>query len=110
MKRVLAVLAAVVWGVVCAGAQALTNIPLYDDMDLSGDGKHLLLVRSDGEAYDLVIRDLATGEENTLYEGDAQKGLINWCRWANGERIVCSVRYYVPRPASVISPARACLR
>ena len=76
----------------------LGQLPVYDDLDLSGDGKHLLMVRSSGEVYDLVVRDLLTNQERTLIEGDAYEGLINWCRWANSERVICSLRNYVPVP------------
>ena len=79
-------------------AETLGQLPVYDDLSLSGDGKHLLMVRTSGEVYDLVVRNLVSGDENTLLEGGADTGLINWCRWANDERVVCSLRNYVPVP------------
>ncbi len=81
-----------------ASVPGLGQLPTFDDLDLSGDGSRLLMVKSAGEVYDLVVRNLETGEDRTLYEGDARRGLINWCRWANSDRIVCSIRYYHPAP------------
>ena len=81
-----------------AHAVELGAIPQFDDLDLSPDGRHMLMVRSSGEAYDLVVRNFATGDDTTLLEGGAQNGLINWCRWANDARLVCSTRMYLPAP------------
>lgn len=84
--------------VVSAANLTLAQLPKYDDLDLSADGNHLLMVRSGGEYYDLVVRNLSAGDERVLFEGSHENGLINWCRWANEERVVCSVRYYIPAP------------
>ena len=76
----------------------LAQLPMYDDLGLSSNGNRLLMVRASDDAYDLVVRDLGAGTENTLLRGDADTGLINWCHWANHERIVCSLRVYVAVP------------
>ena len=81
-----------------AHGSGLKQLPRFDDIDLAPDGKHLLMVRAGAQVYDLVVRDLATAQDTTLYEGDLDKGLVNWCRWANEERIVCSVRSSLAAP------------
>lgn len=79
-------------------AHGVSELPQYDDLDLSSDGKHLLMVRAGEDVYDLVVRNLSTSEETTLYTGTTEGGLINWCRWGNTSRVVCSLRYYLPAP------------
>ena len=79
-------------------AGELEQLPRFDDLDLSPDGQHLLMVRAGEEVYDVVVRNLETGNENLVMPGSTTEGLINWCRWGNSSRIVCSVRYYVPAP------------
>jgi len=81
-----------------AAAGPLKQLPQFDDLDLSPDGTRLILVRAGAEVYDLVVHRLADGSEQTLYAGGEEQGLINWCRWANADRIVCSIRYYVAAP------------
>lgn len=75
----------------------LDQLPEFDDLDISSDGNHMLMVRSGGEYYDLVVKNLNSGSERTLFKG-GERGLINWCRWGNDERIVCSLRFYIPAP------------
>ncbi len=79
-------------------AAGLGSIPQFDDLNLSPDGKHLMMVRSSGEAYDLVVRNLEAGSDARLLQGGGDNGLINWCRWASDSRLICSVRYYLPAP------------
>ena len=82
-----------------AAAQPSTiGLPLFDDIDLSSDGQHLLMVRAENDAYALVVKNLGTEEERILFQGGPDTGLINWCRWANASRILCSVRFYTPSP------------
>ncbi len=78
-------------------ASPLKQLPQLDDLDLAPDGTKLLMVRAGDEVYDLVVRHLDTDAEQTLFAG-GDEGLINWCRWANAQSIVCSVRYYVAAP------------
>ncbi|NKC00852.1 MAG: prolyl oligopeptidase family serine peptidase [Pseudomonadales bacterium] len=81
------------------GLNPTAGLAQFDDLDLSRDGNHLLMVRAQENAYALVVRDLATNSDLTLYQGSHETGLINWCRWANDTRIVCSLRFYqsIPR-------------
>jgi dipeptidyl aminopeptidase/acylaminoacyl peptidase len=79
-------------------AAGLGQLPQFDDLDLSPDGTRLIMVRADADVYDVVVRHLATGQDLTLFKGGVDEGLVNWCRWGNATRIVCSVRHYIPAP------------
>lgn len=70
------------------------TLPTYDGFHLTPDGQRLLMLKAHGETYDLVVRDWATGIEDTIWEASASAGLLNWCHWASNERIVCSLRFY----------------
>lgn len=76
----------------------LGQLPQFDDLALAPDGEHLLLVRNNGEVYDLQVKHLASGDVRTLFAADKQGSLINWCNWATHTRIVCSVRSYKAVP------------
>ena len=81
-----------------AAQPATVGLPLFDDIDLSSDGQHLLMVRAENDAYGLVVKNFATNDEKVLFQGGPETGLINWCRWANATRILCSLRFYTPSP------------
>lgn len=91
---------ALVWSCVAGavGSSGLGQLAQFDDLSLSSDGSKLIMVRASGEFYDVVVRNLDDGEEQTIYAGGGKNGLINWCRWGNAERVVCSVRHYLPAP------------
>jgi len=77
-------------------ATGLGELPTLDDASLSPDGRHLLLLQSNGEAYDLAVEHVGTGTRRVILAATPEQGLFNWCRWANNGRIVCSVRTYSP--------------
>jgi dipeptidyl aminopeptidase/acylaminoacyl peptidase len=79
-------------------AAGLAQLPQFDDLDLSPDGSKLILVRAHDDVYDLVVREIHSESERTLYVGGGKNGLLNWCRWGNETRIICSVRHYLPAP------------
>lgn len=79
-------------------ATGLGELPTLDDASLSPDGDHLLLLQSNGEAYDLAVEHVGTGERRVILATTPEQGLLNWCRWANNERIVCSTRTSSPMP------------
>ena len=99
-KRLGVYLVGVFWMIAATGTTAsmLADLPQFDDLDLSPDGEHLLMIQAGDNVYNLVVRDLSSGEDLTLFEGGGEAGLINWCRWGNPSRVICSVRYYVPAP------------
>lgn len=82
----------------CSGlttaSELLGELPQYDGFDLSPDGKHLLYNKSNGDTYDVWVRDVASGETKNVLPYSAKQGLVNWCRWANNERVLCSMRFY----------------
>ena len=45
--------------------------------------------------YHAVVRDLETNANRLVMAADPKQFLFNWCRFANNERIVCSIRSYV---------------
>lgn len=73
---------------------AVSGFPTFSGFHLTQDGNRLLMLRSDGEYYDLIVKDLADGAEQIVYTASTSTGLLNWCRWANNDRIVCSARFY----------------
>jgi dienelactone hydrolase len=79
-------------------ASGLGELPMLDDASLSPDGDHLLLLQSNGETYDLAVENVVTGKRRLILSPTPEQGLLNWCRWANKERIVCSTRTYNPMP------------
>ncbi len=77
-------------------ARGLGELPTLDDASLSPDGRHLLLLQSNGEAYDLAVERVGADSRRVILSATPERGLFNWCRWANNERIVCSLRTYNP--------------
>ncbi|MBM4203098.1 MAG: hypothetical protein FJ194_02975 [Gammaproteobacteria bacterium] len=82
---------------------AVDDLPLLDDASLSPDGTHVLSLRSNGEVYELAVRVAPDGEDRVIVPASRSPGLLNWCRWANNQRILCSWRfsYTVPRVGPV---------
>ena len=72
----------------------VSSFPVFSGLHLTQHGSRLLMLRSNGEHYDLIVRDVEHGAEKIVYATSITKGLLNWCRWANNDRIVCSVRFY----------------
>lgn len=66
----------------------------FDSTDLTPDGERLLLLEASGESYDLTVFDVATEARQVIHKSDGESGLFNWCRWANNDRVLCSMRYY----------------
>ncbi len=92
MKKALRCLASLMW--LTAEATASTvELPVIDDASLSPNGESLLMLRSDGEAYELVVRRTPDGDDRVILAAGSPPRLLNWCRWANDTRIVCSWRF-----------------
>ena len=75
-------------------AAAFARLPPIADVDLSPDGSRAVLLRAIGETYHAVLADFDGGRMRPLMAADPQSFLFNWCRWANAERVVCSIRSY----------------
>ncbi len=70
------------------------ELPKYLGFDLSPNGARLLMLVDGDKGYELTVLDLVTNEERLIYQPTPEDGLLNWCRWGNNERIVCSLRFY----------------
>lgn len=79
-----------------ANASSTDGLPLLDDAALSPDGSRLLMLRSNGEAYDLVVREVPGGDDRVILAAGDPPRRLNWCRWASDVRIVCSWRFSYP--------------
>ena len=73
---------------------AFSTLPAVNAPRLSPDGKHILMLRAVGETYHAVHLNLETGKTNVVMASDPEQFLFTWCRWANNERVVCSIRRY----------------
>ncbi|MCZ6457896.1 MAG: hypothetical protein O6766_00905, partial [Gammaproteobacteria bacterium] len=70
----------------------VSSFPVFSGFHLTQNGNRLLMLRSNGEHYDLIVKDVTDvedGAEKIVYSASISKGLLNWCRWANNDRIVC---------------------
>jgi len=72
-------------------------LPNFDNAELSPDGTRLALLLPRGETQHLTVLDVDAGSNRLVLASDPARFLFNWCRWANEERLVCSVRAYVER-------------
>lgn len=73
---------------------AYAELPPIQQVDLSSDGTRAVMLRAVGDTYQVVVADLDAGTMQLLMAADPEQFLFNWCRWANDERIVCSIRSY----------------
>lgn len=74
--------------------EMLGELPQYQGFALSPDGQRLLYNKSNGDTYDVWVRDVASGVTKNVLPHSPKQGLVNWCRWANNERLLCSMRFY----------------
>ena len=75
-------------------AADFAKLPEVAAIDLSEDGQRLLILKSIGETHHPVVLDISTGKSNIVMAADPEDFLFNWCRWANSDRIICSIRRY----------------
>ena len=81
---------------------AFAALPEMRSPRLSPDGKRLLYLRPVEDTYHTVVIDLEKSSSALVMASDPDEFLINWCRWANNSRIVCSIRYYAELRAGQI--------
>ena len=74
--------------------EAFAELPPIAQIDLSPDGRRAVMLRALQGRYQVVVLDFADGNSRLLMASDPEQFLFNWCRWANPERIVCSIRSY----------------
>ena len=71
------------------------KLPPVRGPSLSPDGSKAVMLGAINGTYHAVVRDLETNANRLLMAADPKQFLFNWCRFANNERIVCSIRSYV---------------
>ena len=81
-------------------ARVFSELEPIIDVDVSPDGRHLVMLRAIGETYQVAAMDLDSGEGRLLMSADPEKFLFNWCRFASDTRIVCSIRSYIVMKAA----------
>tara|TARA_B100000131_G_C18054759_1_gene587916 strand:+ start:187 stop:1341 length:1155 start_codon:yes stop_codon:yes gene_type:complete len=69
-----------------------TNPPAIKQIELSPDGNKMLILRAftENEGYYAVAIDLKNKQNKPIMSGSADTSL-NWCKWANNQKIVCSL-------------------
>lgn len=85
---------------------AYATLPAMAAPRLSPDGSRLLYLRAIGETYHAAVIDLDEQKSSLVMAADPDQFLINWCRWANEARIVCSIRYYGTLRAGQVGAGR----
>lgn len=70
------------------------SLPEIRQPTLSRNGSKLLFLQPFGETYHASVLDLESRTRSVVLAADADEFLINWCRWANATRVVCSLRFY----------------
>ncbi len=74
------------------GQANATNPPTIKQIELSPDGNKMLMLRAftENEGYYAVAVDLKSKKNKPIMSGSADTSL-NWCKWANNQKIVCSL-------------------
>ena len=86
-------------------------LPPIRNIDLSPDGTKAVVLAPVDDTYHVAALDLDTGKRKLLMAADPEKFLFNWCRFANNERVVCSIRsYIIPKSAAANIPGTLAFR
>lgn len=85
---------------------AFAALPEISAVNLSPDGRRLLIMRAIEETHHPVVLDIATGKSSLVMAANPVEFLFNWCRWASDRRIICSIRRYDTLQASQIDASR----
>lgn len=73
---------------------AFASLPEISNLRLSPDAQKLVMLRTLGETQHAFVMDLTSGEINPALGADPSQFFINYCDWANNERLLCSIRSY----------------
>ncbi len=95
-------LAVAVWALLLADpawselppVEAFASLPAMTQPALSPDGRHLVTLRTIGDTQHAFVTDVSTARTNPVLAADPARFFINYCRWANNERLLCSIRSY----------------
>lgn len=75
-------------------AEAFGSAPLVWGLRLSPDGTRISFLQMHPDGYPLVnVFDTGSGNVTTAMAGERDGYDISWCRWANEERLLCSLRF-----------------
>ena len=70
------------------------------DAALSPDGSKAVVLRAIGDTWQAALIDFDARSSRVLIAAKPDEFLFNWCRFANNERVVCSVRAYITMRSS----------
>jgi len=73
---------------------AFASLPGMSQPALSPDGNRVVMLRTVGDTQHAFVTDLSTGKTNPVLGADPTRFFINYCRWGNNERLICSIRSY----------------
>jgi len=77
-----------------APVSAYASLPEVTSPRLSPNGDRLLVLRAIGDTQHAFVVNLSDGESNPVLAADPSRFFINYCTWANNDRLVCSIRMY----------------
>ncbi|MEZ5561114.1 MAG: alpha/beta fold hydrolase [Pseudomonadales bacterium] len=77
-----------------AQAGAFARLPAIESVRISPDGSKAVILRALQDSYHVTVADFANGTSRLVMASKPDEFLFNWCRWANDERLVCSIRSY----------------
>jgi dienelactone hydrolase len=88
-------------------AAAFGSQPTVWNLRLNPDGGKLSFLQAGADDRTvLIVADLENGGGNPVMASDPQSFDIDWCDWANEERILCGVRFRAPINGIIYSATR----
>ena len=79
---------------------AFARLPQVSGFDVSPSGNRVLMFQPAGDSLHLVVMDLVAKTTRLALASDPDQFFFNWCRFANEDRILCSVRAYITLTAA----------
>ncbi len=88
-------------------AQAFGSAPTMWGAHLSPDGTKISFLSRQAQGATLAaVLDTTTGKLNAVLDGERDRFDVNWCDWANDERLLCGIRAVVIDPPVTHSMTR----
>ena len=72
------------------GQANTTNPPTIKQIELSPDGNKMLMLRAIENNYYAFAINLKNKKNNPVMASDPGNFSLNWCKWANNKKIICS--------------------
>ena len=72
------------------GQTTPTNPPAIKHIELSPDGNRMLMLRAIENNYYAFAINLKNKKNNPVMASDPGNFSLNWCKWANNKKIICS--------------------